>query len=171
VTDRHFIETQDFTKRELLDLIELIRIMKEADKQGVTPRLLKGTGIIFIPTAIGYAPPEQKGVEDADCHDAWQVVQRGHAVANACYVAAVNRVGFETGPEGRGGIDFWGQSFVANPLGRVLKQASEDSEEVLVCPVDLSFVEGVRRSESFPFRDRRIDSYGGLTKLYLDANS
>jgi len=92
-------------------------------------------------------------------------------VANACYVAAVNRVGFETGPEGRGGIDFWGQSFVANPLGRVLKQASEDSEEVLVCPVDLSFVEGVRRSESFPFRDRRIDSYGGLTKLYLDANS
>ena len=93
-------------------------------------------------------------------------------MANVCYVATVNRVGFEntprTSPEGEQGIVFWGQSFVADPYGKVLKKVSEDQEEVLVCPVDLSFIEQIKCSWSFPFRDRRVDSYGGLTKLYLD---
>ena len=129
---------------------------------------MKGAEIIFIPTAIGYTSPEQKGVKDVDCHKAWQIVQRGHAVANACYVAAVNRVGFEAGPEGEHGIDFWGQSFVSNPLGRVILVASENNDEILICPVDLFFAEQIRDGESFPFRDRRIDSYQGLTRLFLD---
>jgi len=133
---------------------------------------MSGAEIILIPTAIGYSCPEP----DPSYQESWQVVQRGHAVANACYLAAVNRVGFEespstslrTGPDGQGGIDFWGRSFVADPDGKVLKEASENEDEILVCPVDLAFVEEVRAAWSFPFRDRRVDSYGGLIKLYLD---
>jgi N-carbamoylputrescine amidase len=133
---------------------------------------LKGAEIIFCPTAIGYRRYEGETQIDKDYHDAWQMVQRGHAVANVCYVATVNRVGFESTPgtpEGKQGIDFWGQSFVSNPYGKVLKKASEDQEEVLVCPVDLSFIEKVRCKWSFPFRDRRVDSYGGLTELFLEG--
>jgi len=129
---------------------------------------MHGAEIIFYPTAIGFSRPD-KQVESGAYRDSWQVVQRGHAVANACYVAAVNRVGFEENPEGKGGIDFWGHSFVADPDGQVLKQASAEADEISICPVDLARVEEVRDSFSFPFRDRRIDSYGGLTKLYLDG--
>jgi N-carbamoylputrescine amidase len=78
-------------------------------------------------------------------------------------------VGFEEGPESGVGIDFWGRSFVSDLNGQILKQASRDEEELLVCPLDLSYVERVRKGFSFPFRDRRVDSYGGLTKLFLDA--
>ena len=98
--------------------------------------------------------------------DAWQIVQQGHAVANACYLAAVNRVGFEEIPDGKKGIDFWGHSFVCDPYGKILAQAAVDREEILVCPVDLAFIDQVRDGYCFPFRDRRIESYGGLTKLY-----
>jgi N-carbamoylputrescine amidase len=133
---------------------------------------MSGAELILIPTAIGYSQPEP----DPAYQESWQIVQRGHAVANACYLAAVNRVGFEaspstslrTGPDGRGGIDFWGRSFLANPDGTVLREASENEEEIVVCPVDLALIEEVRAASSFPFRDRRVDSYGGLTKLYLD---
>ena len=128
---------------------------------------MRGAEIILIPTAIGYSRPEP----DPAYQESWQVVQRGHAVANACYLAAVNRVGFEASPDGQGGIDFWGRSFVADPDGKVLGEASENEEEILVCPVDLALIEEVRDAWSFPFRDRRVDSYGGLTKLYLDSES
>jgi N-carbamoylputrescine amidase len=129
---------------------------------------MKGAEVIFIPTAIGYSRPERAD-EGKDYHDAWQIVQRGHAVANACYVAAVNRVGFESIPGGEGGINFWGQSFVADPNGKILARASEMRDEIVIASVDLAFGEQVKDSYSFPFRDRRIDSYGGLTKLYLDT--
>jgi N-carbamoylputrescine amidase len=129
---------------------------------------MQGAEIIFYPTAIGYMPGEQER-ESTTSHDAWQVVQRGHAVANGCFVAAVNRVGFEGHPEGQGGLDFWGQSFVADPYGRVLAQAAADREEVLVYPVDLGLIDEARDLLAHFYRDRRIDSYGGLTRRYLDA--
>jgi N-carbamoylputrescine amidase len=128
---------------------------------------MKGAQIIFYPTAIGFSRFDRDS-ESVAYRDSWQIVQRGHAVANACFVAAVNRVGFEENPVGEGGINFWGYSFVADPDGQVLKQASDEEEEILVCPVDLALVRETRDRSSFPFRDRRIDSYGGLTKLYLD---
>jgi len=125
---------------------------------------LHGAEIIFIPTAIGFSTL----YDEEDYDDAWQIVQRGHAVANACFLAAVNRIGFEEEPNGVGGINFWGRSFVTDPYGRILKEASSDKEEVLVCPVELSFMNSIRDGYSFPFRDRRVDSYEGLNELYLD---
>lgn len=124
---------------------------------------LQGAEIIFIPTAIGYSK-----ADDPAYSQSWQIVQRGHAVANACFLAAVNRVGFEPEPNGKGGIKFWGQSFVTDPDGSVLKQASQDQEEIVICPVDLSLVEETKKSFSFPYRDRRTDSYQDLLKLYSD---
>jgi len=130
---------------------------------------MKGAEIIFYPTAIGYAPGEKEKFGDA-LHDSWQIVQRGHAVANACFVAAIDRVGFEKNPEGKGGLDFWGRSFVADPLGTVIQEASDHSEEALVCPIDLGQVADTRDSLSTFFRDRRPDSYGGLLELFLDED-
>ena len=126
-----------------------------------------GAEIIFIPTAIGFTP-EEISISDTEYQHAWQTVQQGHAVANACYLAAVNRVGFEENAEGKDGIDFWGHSFVSDPYGKVLAQAADDKEEVLVCPIDLAFIDQIRDGYSFPFRDRRVESYGDLTKLYSD---
>jgi N-carbamoylputrescine amidase len=125
---------------------------------------LQGAEIIFIPTAIGYSRPEEGSTYD----QSWQIVQRGHAVANACFLAAVNRAGFEAEPKGDGGINFWGQSFVTDPDGSVLKQASRDQDEVVVCSVDLALVEETKKSYSFPYRDRRVDSYRDLLKYYSD---
>jgi N-carbamoylputrescine amidase len=129
---------------------------------------LRGADLVCIPTAIGYRRSGSVQATDPGYHDAWETVQRGHAVANACYVAAVNRVGFEEEPGGAGGIEFWGQSFVADPYGRVVSRAAADQDEVLVCALDLDMVREVRDGWSFPFRDRRVDSYSGLTQLYLD---
>jgi N-carbamoylputrescine amidase len=128
---------------------------------------MKGAQIIFIPTAIGHIP-EEISVGGSAYQHAWQIVQQGHAVANACYVAAVNRVGFEENSQGDSGINFWGQSFVSDPYGQILAKAADDREEVLFCPVDLAFIDRVRDGYCFPFRDRRIESYSELTKLYLD---
>jgi N-carbamoylputrescine amidase len=128
---------------------------------------MKGAQIIFYPTAIGYYAG-QRDPRGIGGHDAWQTVQRGHAVANACYVAAVNRVGLEPNREGKGGIEFWGQSFIADPNGMVIAQASETEEQILTHSVDLSLIETTRRSLAHFFRDRRIDSYSGLTKRFLD---
>ena len=141
---------------------------------------LKGVEIIFIPTAIGYSTPEEGSSYD----HAWQTVQQGHAVANACFLAAVNRVGFEAdpsivlpashgdlagvGPAGESGIQFWGRSFVADPDGRIVKQASKSNQEILICELDLAMIEETRIRFSFPFRDRRVDSYQDLLKLYSD---
>jgi N-carbamoylputrescine amidase len=129
---------------------------------------MKGAEIILIPTAIGHRRQEGEQATSDGYDDAWQIVQRGHAVANACYLAAVNRVGFEPGPEPREGIDFWGQSFLADPNGRVVGKASAAEEQILVAPADLDLIDEIRAGWSFPFRDRRVDSYSGLTKLYLD---
>lgn len=126
-----------------------------------------GAEIIFIPTAIGFTP-EDISTADTEYQRAWQIVQQGHAVANACYLAAVNRVGYEENAEGKEGINFWGHSFVSDPYGKIVAQAAVDREEVLVCPVDMAFIDRVRDGYSFPFRDRRAESYGDLTKLYID---
>jgi N-carbamoylputrescine amidase len=128
---------------------------------------MKGADIIFYPTAIGYMSDENV-TSDKATQKAWQAIQVGHAIANGCYVAAVNRVGYEGNPDGKGGLDFWGSSFVVDPYGKMLKEASEDREENLVCSIDLSYIDEVRNILSHFFRDRRIDSYGGITKRYLD---
>ena len=121
---------------------------------------LGGAEILFYPTAIGWLKSEKKKLGKSQ-HCAWETVQRGHAVANGCYLAAVNRVGIEEESE------FWGQSFVANPYGEITAKASVDKEEVLITEVDLGLVEDFRRIWPF-FRDRRIDTYAPLAKRYLD---
>jgi N-carbamoylputrescine amidase len=129
---------------------------------------LRGAQIIFYPTAIGYMPDELSA-GGTTSRDAWVVVQQGHAIANGCYVAAVNRVGYEEHPDGQGGLDFWGGSFVADPYGRVVKSASDKEEEVLVYPIDLSLIDTARNLLAHFFRDRRVDYYDGLKSQYLDA--
>jgi len=128
---------------------------------------LKGAQVIFIPTAIGYI--REEGIEsDSAERVAWEAVQRGHAVANGCYLAAVNRVGFEPDPHGNGGIDFWGASFISDPYGRLIHQASDAEEQILLGEIDLDYVDEVRDALAQFFRDRRIDSYGDITKRFLD---
>jgi N-carbamoylputrescine amidase len=128
---------------------------------------LAGAQILFYPTAIGWHPAE-KAELGAKQHEAWELIQRAHAVANGCFVAAVNRVGHEKIPGAPGeGLEFWGQSFVAGPSGELLARAAADREEVLVVPVDLAQVEAARTHWPF-LRDRRIDAYGGLTERFLD---
>ena len=97
--------------------------------------------------------------------DAWQTIQRSHAIANGVYVVSVNRVGFEPGPTG--GIQFWGSSFVCNPMGKILVQASGDAPSVLTVEIDPTLVETTRREWPF-LRDRRIDAYDGLTRRHID---
>jgi N-carbamoylputrescine amidase len=126
---------------------------------------LQGADILFYPTAIGWHPKE-KAQHGTDQHDAWELIQRSHAVANGCYVAAVNRIGWER-PVGGDGLEFWGQSFVAGTSGQILARASAHQEEVLVVPVDLAKVDLTRTHWPF-LRDRRIDAYGGLTQRWLD---
>ena len=121
---------------------------------------LAGAQILFYPTAIGWQFDEGAEV-DAAQHDAWETVQRAHAIANGVFVAAVNRVGEE------GEIRFWGQSFVADPFGRVLARASGD-EETLLVECDLGLIEKVRRDWPF-LRDRRIDAYDDLGKRFRDT--
>lgn len=127
---------------------------------------LQGAEIIFYPTAIGWHPAEKAAV-GAQQHAAWETIQRAHAIANGCYVAAVNRVGHER-PAGGDGLEFWGQSFVAGPDGVVLARASVDKPENLLVTVDLNRLDEVRTLWPF-LRDRRIDSYGALTERFLDA--
>ncbi|MEI7728046.1 MAG: carbon-nitrogen hydrolase [Verrucomicrobiota bacterium] len=126
---------------------------------------LQGAQILFYPTAIGWHPSE-KAAAGAAQHDAWETIQRSHAVANGCYVAAVNRVGHEQ-PAGGDGIEFWGQSFVAGTSGQILAKASADREENLLVTVDLAQVELTRTHWPF-MRDRRIDAYEPLTRRWLD---
>jgi N-carbamoylputrescine amidase len=126
---------------------------------------LQGADILFYPTAIGWHPSE-KAAHGAHQHDAWELIQRSHAVANGCYVAAVNRIGLEQ-PVGGDGIEFWGQSFVAGTSGQILARASADREENLLVPVDLAQLDVTRTHWPF-LRDRRIDAYGGLNSRFLD---
>jgi len=127
---------------------------------------MAGADIIFYPTAIGWHPQE-KAANGAAQRDAWRTVQRGHAIANGLYVAAVNRVGLET-PAGPPGLEFWGTSFLADPFGVVLAEAPVDRAETLIATVDPARIEEVR--QSWPFlRDRRIDAYAGIERRFLDT--
>ena len=130
---------------------------------------LQGANLLVYPTAIGWHPNE-KEVHGAAQLDAWRTVQRGHAIANGVYVSAVNRVGHERPANGGGGIEFWGSSFLCDPLGVVLAQASTDREELLLAEVNLGLIEETRRNWPF-LRDRRIDAYAGLDRRFLDAES
>jgi N-carbamoylputrescine amidase len=125
---------------------------------------LQGAQILFYPTAIGWHPSEKKRF-GALQHDAWETVQRSHAVANGCYVAVVNRVGHER--VAGDGLEFWGQSFVAGTSGEILAKAPADKEEILVVPVNLDAVDETRTHWPF-LRDRRIDAYGNLTRRLVD---
>jgi N-carbamoylputrescine amidase len=139
--------------------------------EGARITALQGAHVLFYPTAIGWHPSEKAEFGTAQ-HDAWRTIQRAHAIANGVYVAVVNRVGFETGNI-RGnsapgaGLEFWGGSFLCDPFGRVIAEASHDKEEILVGEVDLHALEDIRRNWPF-LRDRRIDSYAPITNRLLD---
>ena len=121
---------------------------------------LGGAQILFYPTAIGWIPHEPRAVALGQ-RAAWEVIQRSHAVANGVYVTAVNRVGRE------GKLRFWGNSFVAGPLGEIVARAGGERDEILVAKCDLSKIEETR--QSWPFlRDRRIDAYGSLQSRFIE---
>jgi len=127
--------------------------------EGARLSSLAGADILFYPTAIGWHPSEKAQL------DAWQTIQRAHAIANGIYVAAVNRVGYEGTPES--GIEFWGSSFVADPFGQVIAQASQTAEETLIVECDPKRMEETR--QHWPFlRDRRIDAYAPILNRWLD---
>lgn len=139
--------------------------------EGARITALQGANLLFFPTAIGWHPAEKAEFGEAQ-YDAWRTIQRAHAIANGVYVGVVNRVGFETGNI-RGnrasgeGLEFWGGSFIADPFGRVIAQASHDKEEILIGEVDLKAQEDIRRNWPF-LRDRRIDAYAPITKRLID---
>ncbi|HVL88204.1 MAG TPA: carbon-nitrogen hydrolase [Candidatus Thermoplasmatota archaeon] len=128
--------------------------------EGARLAALAGAQFLFYPTAIGYHPNDA-GVAHVQ-RDAWETIQRSHAIANGVFVGAANRVGREDE------VVFWGASFVAGPFGEVLARASQDKEEILLADCDLSQIESARHGWPF-LRDRRIDAYDGLTKRFLDA--
>ena len=132
--------------------------------EGARLTALQGAKVLFYPTAIGWHPSEKVQYGTAQ-RDAWRTIQRAHAIANGVYVAAVNRVGHE-GPS-EGGLEFWGSSFVSDPFGVVLSEASNNKEEILVAECDLTHLESVRRNWPF-LRDRRIDSYGQIVNRLID---
>jgi N-carbamoylputrescine amidase len=126
---------------------------------------MAGADLLIYPTAIGWESTDAD-VEKRRQQDAWQTVQRGHAVANGLPVLSCNRTGYEADPSGvTGGIQFWGHSFVAGPQGEIIAQAAHDTEEILFAEIDMERSENVRRIWPF-FRDRRIDSFGDLSKRW-----
>jgi len=131
--------------------------------EGARLSSLRGANILFYPTAIGWHPAEKAQFGAAQL-DAWRTIQRSHAIANGIFVAAVNRVGFEGPPES--GLEFWGSSFVADPFGQIIAEASTDKEETLIVECDLRRMEEVRRNWPF-LRDRRTDAYAPLLERWL----
>ena len=126
---------------------------------------LAGAMVLLYPTAIGWHPSEKAQYGETQ-RDSWITVQRGHAIANGVYVAAINRVGVEGGGAGYGEtLEFWGSSFIADPSGRIVAQAGLAEEEIVTAVIDPQVVETTRRHWPF-LRDRRIDAYGGLCRLY-----
>lgn len=123
---------------------------------------LMGAQILFYPTAIGWASSQDNDTNNEQ-YNAWQTIQRSHAIANGVYVVSVNRVGDEQ--DGR--MKFWGGSFISSPFGNILYQASHNKEEVIVQELDLEKSDLYRTHWPF-LRDRRIDSYGEITKRYID---
>lgn len=125
---------------------------------------LAGADLLVYPTAIGWHPSEKAKYGEAQ-YQSWETIQRAHGIANGCYVAAVNRVGKEV-IVGEG-LEFWGQSFVSDPSGKVIAKASQDREETITAEIDLGTIE--TRRTHWPFlRDRRVDAYAPLTKRFLD---
>jgi N-carbamoylputrescine amidase len=135
--------------------------------EGARLTALQGASILLYPTAIGWHPRERASQGTAQL-DAWRTIQRSHAIANGCYVAAVNRVGHERAAGGEG-IEFWGSSFLADPFGAIVTEAPSDREAILIGAVDLARIEEVRRGWPF-LRDRRIDAYAGISERYLDRS-
>ena len=139
--------------------------------EGARLTALQGAQVLFYPTAIGWHPDEKEQYGTAQ-YEAWQAIQRAHAIANGLYVCAVNRVGHEHGDirgnqaQGKG-LEFWGGSFIADPFGRVITKAAHGGEEILIGEVDSRVIEDTRRNWPF-LRDRRIDSYGMLTNRLID---
>ncbi|HTO23382.1 MAG TPA: carbon-nitrogen hydrolase [Spirochaetia bacterium] len=129
---------------------------------------LKGALVLFYPTAIGWHPREKEAVGEQQ-RDAWVTVQRGHAISNGVYVAAVNRAGLEKPRDDAAGIEFWGGTFLCDPFGVVVARARTDGEEVVLGTVDPARVEEVRRGWPF-LRDRRVDAYAGLDQRFLDRS-
>jgi N-carbamoylputrescine amidase len=133
--------------------------------EGARLTALRGAEILFYPTAIGWHPSEKEEFGEQQ-HNAWETIQRSHAIANGCYVAVPNRTGHET-PMGGDGIEFWGQSFVAAPSGEIVAKASTDREESMVVEVDLAKLDQQRTHWPF-FRDRRVDAYAEISERYID---
>ena len=131
--------------------------------EGARITALLGADILFYPTAIGWHPAE-KAEFGNDQVTAWRTIQRSHAIANGVFVAAVNRVGFEPQP-GTQGLEFFGQSVIYDPFGRVLAEAGTEPA-VLVATCDPARIEETRRNWPF-LRDRRVDAYAGITSRYL----
>ncbi len=126
---------------------------------------LKGASVLFYPTAIGWHPHEKTEHGKAQ-FESWQTIQRSHAIANGVYAAAVNRIGVEKVSPDSPGIEFWGQSFISDPQGKLIAQASPDKEEILLAEVDPERIEYIR--QNWPFlRDRRIDAYEGMAQRFL----
>lgn len=134
--------------------------------EGARLTALQGASVLFYPTAIGWHPHEKKEHGKAQ-FESWQTIQRSHAIANGVYVAAVNRIGLEKETKDSAGIEFWGRSFICDPQGIILAEASHDKEEILIAEVDLNRIEYIRRNWPF-LRDRRIDAYGDITKRMID---
>src|SRR5213594_4222449 len=131
--------------------------------EGARLTALQGAHVLFYPTAIGWHPAEKAECGEAQ-HDAWETIQRAHAIANGVYVAVVNRVGHE------GQLNFWGQSFVADPFGRIIAKASSDKEEILIVDCDMDQIDETR--QNWPFlRDRRIDYYSALAYRFAEPAS
>lgn len=134
--------------------------------EGARITALQGAEVLFYPTAIGWHPDEKEKYGEKQ-RDAWITIQRGHAVANGIYVAAVNRLGFEQPEKEQTGIEFWGSSFIAGPQGEIIAQASSDKEEIIMAEVNRKYMESVR--QNWPFlRDRRIDAYKDILKRFID---
>lgn len=132
--------------------------------EGARITALMGAEILFYPTAIGWAT-SQDDATNSEQFNAWQTIQRSHSVANGIHVVSVNRIGFEQ----QGAMKFWGGSFISNPFGRILVQASHDKEEIIVESLDLNKTDSYRTHWPF-LRDRRIDSYQPITKRYIDED-
>jgi N-carbamoylputrescine amidase len=142
--------------------------------EGARITALQGANVLFYPTAIGWHPSEKEEFGTAQ-YEAWQTIQRSHAIANGVFVGSVNRVGHENGDvrgnrvEGAG-LEFWGGSFIADPFGRIIAKASHDKEEILIGEIDIRALEDVRRNWPF-LRDRRIDAYSPIVHRFLDAST
>jgi N-carbamoylputrescine amidase len=134
--------------------------------EGARLTALKGATVLFYPTAIGWHPAEKEKFGKQQL-DSWITIQRSHAIANGVYVASVNRIGFEKPIAEQPGIEFWGSSFIADPQGVIIAEASVDKEEILLAEIDIKHIESIRRNWPF-LRDRRIDAYGGITERFLE---